>query len=427
MSQRSQSTRSIPGPAVHAVFSAALWGAAFFGTTTLSCTSDADPGPTVTRADSAGVTIVQNSGPIPTDGGGWAVASEPSLSIGTLEGEEVYQFFGVAGAHRFSDGRIGVVNSSSREIRIYTAEGTFIRAFGQRGGGPEEFEQPALAGSVGDTLVVVDRAHHRLTFVHPDNGFVGLARVSDDVGGFLNPSGGFANGQVVFGGAFDMRKIGELKNGMNRAGTYYRSSNLDGSLAADFGDKDGAEFFIKDLEGDGPDARPALIPFAKIPVATVSPDYLFFSAQDEYEIAAHDPSGRLVRLIRLNHELIPITAADGETHIEQVVEQVGSPDQEASIRAQLGPLPLPEFFPPHANLLADEMNYLWVEDFQRPGAENRSWNVFDPEGALVGRVTLPERFDPTEIGSDHVLGLGWDEMNVEYVRMYALTRGRGGS
>ena len=163
MYQRSQSTRSNLGPATHAILSVALLWAAFLGTTTLSCTSDAAPGPTVTRVDSAGVTIVQNSGPIPTDGGGWAVASEPSLSIGTLEGEESYQFFGVAGARSFSDGRIGVVNSSSREIRIYTAEGTFIQAFGQRGSGPEEFEMPALAGSVGDTLIVVDRAHHRLT------------------------------------------------------------------------------------------------------------------------------------------------------------------------------------------------------------------------------------------------------------------------
>jgi hypothetical protein len=159
-------------------------------------------------------------------------------------------------------------------------------------------------------------------------------------------------------------------------------------------------------------------------VATVSPSYLFFSSQDRYEIEVFEPSGRLVRLIRLAHEPIQVTPEDGERHIERVVEQVGSPAQEAGIRAQLGSLPLPDFFPPHANLLADAIDHLWVEDFQRPEAENRAWNIFDPGGALVGRVVLPERFTPTEIGSDYVLGLGWDEMNVEYLRMYALTRGR---
>jgi len=391
-----------------------------------ACTFDSGSTPTVLRSDSAGVEIVENSGPVPTKGGGWTVSAEPSLSIGTVEGEEPYQFFGIAGVHQFSDGRIGMVNAGSREVRIFGADGTHFRSFGQRGGGPEEFENPVLAGTLGDTLIVVDRAHHRITFIHPDEGFVGLARVSDEVGGFLNPAGAFAGGQTVYGGAFDMRKIGELKNGMNRAGTFYRSSNLDGSLAADFGDKPGAEFFIKDLEGEGQDAQPALIPFSRIPMATTSPKYFFFSDQNGFEIDVYDPLGRLVRKIRFASDLIPVTSADGERHIESVVEQVGSPDQEAGIRAQLGSLPLPEFFPPHGSLLADDLDFLWVEDFQRPGAGNRAWNIFDPEGELVGRITLPERFDPVEIGTTYVLGLGWDEMNVEYVRVYALTRGRRG-
>ena len=76
-------------------------------------------------------------------------------------------------------------------------------------------------------------------------------------------------------------------------------------------------------------------------MATVSPSYFFFSDQDAYEIEVYDPSGRLVRIIRLAREPISVTAADGERHIESVVEQVGSPDQAAGIRAQLGGLPLP--------------------------------------------------------------------------------------
>jgi hypothetical protein len=377
----------------------------------------------VTHTDSAGVIIVNNVGLPPVDAGGWKVDDAPSLAIGTIEGDQVYQFFGLAGFHRFADGRIGVVDSGSREVRIYSDDGVHLESFGQRGGGPEEFEMPVLAGTVGDTLIVVDRAHHRLTFLHPDEGFVGLARVSDEVGGYLNPAGSFANGQTVYGGAFDMRKIGELRNGMNRAGTFYRSSNVDGSMAVDFGDKRGAEFFIKDLEGGDRDSRPQVFPFARIPEGTTSPNFFFFGDQDNYEIEVYEPSGRLIRLIRLAIDPIPVTAADGGRHIQRVVEHAGDPDQAAGIRAQLGSLPLPEFFPPHGSILADRLDHLWVQDFQRPGAENRVWSIFDAEGALVGRVTLPERFNPTEIGPDYLLGVGWDEMNVEYVRMYALTRG----
>jgi len=36
--------------------------------------------------------------------------------------------------------------------------------------------------------------------------------------------------------------------------------------------------------------------------------------------------------------------------------------------------------------------------------------------------SIPPRFNPIEIGADYVLGIGWDELEVEYVRMYALER-----
>jgi hypothetical protein len=44
----------------------------------------------------------------------------------------------------------------------------------------------------------------------------------------------------------------------------------------------------------------------------------------------------------------------------------------------------------------------------------------------TARLTLPPRFNPIEIGSDYILGVGWDELRVEYLRMYALGRAPGG-
>ena len=219
-----------------------------------------------------------------------------------------------------------------------------------------------------------------------------------------------------------MRRIGELHNGMNRPHTFYRSSALDGSLAVDFGDQPGAEFFIKDLEGSGQDSRPAVIPFGKLPVAAVSPHHFYFSDQDGWEVEVFSPDGALVRLIRQEWDPVRASEEDRRAHVEDVVGQVGDPSQASQIRAYLDGLPLPDHFPPFGELLADLEDYLWVQDFQRPGAGNGSWSVFDPEGVRVGRITFPERFRPVEIGSDYVLGLGWDEMNVEHVRLYELHR-----
>ena len=127
-------------------------------------------------------------------------------------------------------------------------------------------------------------------------------------------------------------------------------------------------------------------------------------------------------MIRNQWDPIPVTEEDGARYIETLVTQMGDPEQEAQIREYFGNLPLPEAFPPFSEFKADTEGFLWVKDFQRPGAENRAWSIFDRQGALVGRVTLPERFNPMEIGADYILGVGQDEMDVEYIQMYSLTR-----
>jgi hypothetical protein len=381
----------------------------------------AGTGDRVTRRDSAGVTIVENTGALPPDGA-WAVAPDPLLSIGAAEGDHAYQFFGVAGLHRFGDGRIGVVDAGSREVRIFDGGGAFLRSFGRQGGGPEEFEMPILAGARGDTLLIIDRANHRLSWLHPETGFARSARVSDEVGGYLNPAGVFASGQVVFGGAFDMRKAGELQTGMNRGGTFYRSCNPNGSLATDFGDVPGAEFFIEDATAQGPASRPVLVPFGKVAQATASADAFYYSDQDGFEIRAYEPSGTLARLIRLPHPPVAVTEQDRQRYIDDVIRRVGDESQAAGLRRQLGSTPLPESFPGHGALMADRLAHLWVAEFDRPGAETRAWLVFDPAGALVARLTLPPDFDPLEIGADYILGVARDELGVEYVRMHRLDR-----
>ena len=97
----------------------------------VGCQSDSGgaAGPVV--QDSAGVLIVLNPGPIPEVSPGWALSPEPTLSIGSVDGDEALQFFGIAGAHRLSGGRIGVVNAGSRDVRFYDADGRHLVAVGR--------------------------------------------------------------------------------------------------------------------------------------------------------------------------------------------------------------------------------------------------------------------------------------------------------
>ena len=371
------------------------------------------------QRDSAGVIIVENTGSVSADGG-WSIVSEPDLVIGAVEGDSGYQFFGIAGAHRTTEGEFVVVNAGGRDVRVYDARGVFLRSFGKRGGGPEEFEMPVLGGVVDDTLIVVDAAHHRVSMVHAEAGIVRIARVADEVGGYLNPSGAFRNGQVVFGGAMDMGRT-QIQQGLNRAHTFYRSCNPDGTLAADFGSKMGADFYVKQLGTRGVESRPMLVPFGRVPLATVSPDRFYFGSGDAWEIEVYAPSGDLVRLIRLDADPVPVTDEHVSRYIEDMVANFPA-ENRSRMRQLLSEIPVPDAFPPYGGFTADALGYLWVADYAPFGDDSAEWTIFDPDGVLAGRITVPSGVGILEIGADYLLGVYRDAVGVEYLHQYGLRR-----
>ncbi len=68
---------------------------------------------------------------------------------------------------------------------------------------------------------------------------------------------------------------------------------------------------------------------------------------------------------------------------------------------------------------------MWVAEYQNPGKDLRDWVVFDPEGRLLGSVTMPERFTVYQIDARFVLGLRTDELGVERVELFELVKGQG--
>jgi hypothetical protein len=108
---------------------------ALFVAGVMGCESVADLGPRTEVRDSVGITIVENAGDVGPDGGGWLVGQDPVLSIGTFQGDSIYQLFQVEGAKRLQDGRIAVSNAGSGEIRIFDVEGRFLMAHGRKGKG----------------------------------------------------------------------------------------------------------------------------------------------------------------------------------------------------------------------------------------------------------------------------------------------------
>ncbi len=381
----------------------------------------------VSVRDSAGIRVVENTGDPSGDGGGWAVAAEPVLSIGTFQGDSLYQLFRVRGACRLATGGIALVNEGSGEIRIYGPDGSFLRSHGGKGEGPGEFQRPALAGHLpGDTLVVVDFQLRRISLVHPDEGFVRSSPVDESVGGNLFPRGVFSDRSVLVGGGFYFSSGDdtELKNGYSRPPTGYAAVGLGGSLVTDFGEFPGSELFMNvSRSGSGMMMFARQIPFGRAPRTAVSPDHFHYGSGDDWEVQVFGPGGELGRIIRWDRAPRPVRPPDLDALLQRRLEELEDPSSAPSFREEFREMPTPDVMPAFGNLVADAEGYLWVERFRGPlQDEPPRYDILDPEGRVVGWVELPREMELLEIGSDYVMGLVRDELDVEYVRMYGLDR-----
>jgi hypothetical protein len=376
-----------------------------------------------TTRDSAGVIIAENAGALPEGSGGWVISPEPEVQIGAIEGDDAYLLFRAWGATRLSDGRIAVANNRAPDIRVFGPGGEHQHTFGQRGEGPQDFDSPVLMGKLpGDTLVVVDRILRRVNLYHPDEGFVRGATADPAIAGYLLVEGMFGSGApLVWTSEWDV----DMPNGLYRFPLNYTSVGLDGSIETEFGSFPGDETVYASRETErGTSVMSSGPPFGKSAVAAVSGDNFFYGSQDRYEIQVLDQSGELRRIIRRDKSPVPVTDAHVEAVMAEMVDRADDNDQAREFRRMFREAPISELHPAHGALYADRLGFLWVEEYRLPGEEARLTTIFDPEGRMVESLVLPQGLRIEEIGVDYILGLYRDELGVEYVRSYRLTRAR---
>lgn len=392
-----------------------------------ACGPSDETAPGVVQWDSAGIVIVENPPDLGLNTGGWLVEPKPFLSIGAIDGPEGTFLDDVTGAHRLQDGRVVVLNAGTQEIRIFDKTGTPVRTIGRNGEGPGEFRYLSLGGVLpGDTLVVMDPALRRMSIVHPEAGVVRGASMDPGVAANATAWGVFDNRTVLFGRG----GVTAESEGVYRQPETYRVSDLDGKLAGVLGEKPGVEANHIPMESYTT-GEPVIITrqlyFARKGVPVASGDRFYFGSQDRFEIEVMDPQGTILKLIRVPADPVPITREIWDFYVEHRIETVArDADHERRMRRSMeeSSQVLPPAFPAHGALEVDAMDHLWVEEYRIPGDDTHVWSVFDREGVRLARVTLPVPMEVLEIGGDYVMGLVKDELDVEYVQLFLLRRGR---
>jgi len=359
--------------------------------------------------DSAGITIVENLSPVWGHGEGWQVAAAPTVTIGVLEGPEEYQLFRVRSAVRLQDGRIVIANAGSYELRFYDADGGFSHAVGGQGGGPGEFERfmGAIWRANGDSLVIYDYINSMRLSVFDANGTFGRTFRLDASSTSIPLADDLIWGDAVVSRSalYDSDDVGD---GLRRDSAMYCLHSLTGEVLDTLGRFPGSELYAQNM-GEG-NTLAISRPFGRSPQSAATAEYWYFGSGDRYEIEGYGRSGALERLLRRNVANRPVTQ-----------DQLDELSHRGSGTGVWREIPIPETMPAYGQFLGDADGNLWVQEY-RVGDEPEHWAVFDPRGRFLGIVEMPGPGRVTEIGSDYVLGVWTDELDVEQVRLYGLER-----
>ena len=376
---------------------------------------DAGNGLEVVVRDSAGVSIVENAAPAPDSRLPWEFGTQPSLSIGAVDSGEADQLFRVTDATRLADGRIVIANSGSNELRVFNADGSHAATWGGRGEGPGEFisySPTAVASWRGDSIAAVNPWGTRLSLFDADGNHgrdVSLDPTMLDVidllpdGKIFTSSGGGLSGNMTG------------SSGLVRSNAEWGILDEGGALLASLGEFPGSEFYAV-FAADGSLAGGMPHPFGRGTLGAVWGGFVSIGVQDSYEIKAFGMDGSLVRVVRREGDPESPNQADLDDYYARRYADLPDEDRISNPNA-VRDMPLVEAYPAFSEILSDRAGYLWVREYR-----TAAWTVFDPEGRVQGLVETPSGLRIFEIGEDYILGWVYDELGVEYVQLWSLSR-----
>lgn len=393
--------------------------------------------PVYGERDSASVHITADSAPAWTDADRWTVDPTPTLDIGTLDGNPMYEFAEARKPVRLSDGRIVVDNMKTTEIRFFSPEGVFLKSIGHLGQGPGEFEQIwDMRKIAGDSIMALEPPNTTTIFT-PSGDFARRFRLERGPPGYSNIwwLGRLDGGYLV---AVALARFGTRPLSADEQ----KATGESGGVKAPKrprGYRDSLTHFLYTMDGRRVDSI-ATFPGQHLSDGEYPPETayavdgprFYYSPGDRIEIreftlvdSASSPRLRVTRIIRLPPHRRAVTAADKEFVLGPRRESLRKRTtwSEADIARSLDRLLFFDSLPAHArHFRLDPEHNMWLRGFEPDPDAASHWFVIDSRGKWLGSVETPPRFEVNEIGADYLLGIWRDASDVQHVRMYRILK-----
>ena len=329
-------------------------------------------------------------------------------------------------------------------LRQYDAEGTFVRQVGGEGDGPGEYRNPEGLVELSDGRVAVrDLALPGKVILFTADGQFSETWTSYSlgVGTMMWGSGTSVALGVDAGGILWLAIMGDQvgASGPTPMQGFLRIQP-DGTVLDTVGlpslpavQRD--EVLMERRMRSGGRARMGFSSlYEPFPVWAWSPMGTFAIARtDQYRIevlpphpapdgAASTPR-QSTRVVQRDVTLVPVPPAERDAERKRLEEGMSEFDPDSRVRVP----DIPEYKPPIRRILfADDGRLLvWVHMPSRlqdgEWTEAQAFDVFDPEGELLGRVVLPDSFRFVGMREDMIWGVFTDSLEVQSVRIYTVS------
>ncbi len=377
--------------------------------------SESTGDPAFTVRDSAGVRVAVSTAArwnlAPAER--WTVGDAPVLDLALTGSGPDHEFYRVADALTLSDGRIVIANSGSYQVRVYAPDGSSLGSIGREGEGPGEFQRFFNIDAFAGDSLLVHTYPGRMTVLDPELEFVRTF----DLGALARRMQAW-DAELVGTVGVAMEEF-EGDNALIRPPLSVVRFDVEGVPLDTVMRLPGTEafFFMTELGLSG--GRPL---FAKTTVVAAAGEELLVGLADSLAFSVYGPDAALRRIVRVEEPDLRLTDEEIDAELEARV----GPDPDRFTRDMHDALPIPATRAAYEDLLVDSTGHVWAST--QPSWRDRremaalDWNVFTPDGEWLGAVEMPARFRPLEIGADYVLGVRYDEMDVEHVLTLPLSR-----
>jgi hypothetical protein len=330
----------------------------------------------------------------------WGNATtEQELVIGVEAGDDEYMIGRVNSVAVGMDGEIYVSDGQQEIVRMYDADGNYVRDIGGQGQGPGEYLYAPALGTLSDgTLVLRDGSTSRISF---------FSAAGDYLDSF----------RAVPGSMFVIDREDNIHAQQFEGDVSLVQYSRDGEELGrvDYPPRDlaGAQTFVLGWgEGD-------IYPFPVETQSDWSPlGYLVTGRNDVYDIELRRPEGTVhLRRDIPRPEVNSAEQEQWEAHRQRLIERVAARGDDADFE------PIPDVKPYFRQIHVADDGRIWVfryvEAVERddiepvPGQPDRplltwrepwTYDVFEPDGTFLGSVVVPETLRPYVIRGERIWG-----------------------